>query len=304
MSHELGHGFQSNKLQTGEMQPADYFREILSPGQGDRPAILGKTNYEKQMVEFLGEKNFKNFVKNEYPEMVETLGQGPYRESFYSADQILDKPVELLTSLIQMMTTNPKLFKKYKEGVGADMMRKLMKFQGFATGGSVSGNDRVPAMLTPGEFIMSPEAVNKYGVGYMQSLNRGRVPGFRRGGIVGRGNVQYRQNGGGIADSNAMMSLDASNIQSVLETFNQQFQATLDTVVNQFSSLSNAMNNLAGVFGSGFTMTHTFTGDMSMAFKIDNLPELQQSIAKAITPTIVEQVKKVIDDQGKGFKAG
>ena len=151
---------------------------------------------------------------------------------------------------------------------------------------------------------MSPEAVNRYGLGYMKSLNRGRVPGFRRGGIVGRGNVQYRQNGGGITDSNAMMSLDASNIQSVLETFNQDFQATLDTVVNQFSSLSNAMNNLAGVFGSGFTMTHTFTGDMSMAFKIDNLPELQQSIAKAITPTIVEQVKKVIDDQGKGFKAG
>ena len=176
---------------------------------------------------------------------------------------------------------------------------------GRANGGGVpGGNDRVPAMLTPGEFVMSPEAVNKYGVGYMKSLNRGRVPGLRRGGIVGRGNIQYRQNGGGIADSGAMMSLDASNIQSVLETFNQQFQATLDTVVNQFSSLSNAMNNLAGVFGSGLTMTHTFTGDMSMAFKIDNLPELQQSIAKAITPTIVEQVKKVIDDQGKGFKAG
>ena len=174
----------------------------------------------------------------------------------------------------------------------------------FATGGNVSGNDRVPAMLTPGEFVMSPEAVNRYGVGYMKSLNRGRVPGFRRGGVVGRGNVQYRQNGGGVADSGAMMSLDASNIQSVLETFNQEFQATLDTVVGQFSSLTSAMNNLAGVFGSGFTMTHTFTGDMSMAFKIDNLPELQQAIAKAITPTITEQIEKTIKEQSKGFKSG
>ena len=175
---------------------------------------------------------------------------------------------------------------------------------GFANGGNVSGNDRVPAMLTPGEFVMSPEAVNRYGVGYMKNLNRGRVPGFRRGGIVGRGNVQYRQNGGGIADSNAMMSLDASNIQSVLETFNQEFQATLDTVVGQFSSLTSAMNNLAGVFSKGFTMTHTFTGDMSMAFKIDNLPELQQAIAKAITPTITEQIEKTIKEQSKGFKSG
>ena len=41
---------------------------------------------------------------------------------------------------------------------------------GFASGGSV---DTVPAMLSPGEFIMSKGAVNKYGKGMLASINNG-----------------------------------------------------------------------------------------------------------------------------------
>ena len=51
----------------------------------------------------------------------------------------------------------------------------------FATGGGVSGADTVPAMLTPGEFVMSAGAVRQHGVGAMRALNRGQVPGFNRG---------------------------------------------------------------------------------------------------------------------------
>jgi hypothetical protein len=53
--------------------------------------------------------------------------------------------------------------------------------QGFATGGQV---DSVPAMLTPGEFVMKPSAVSKYGTGFMHKLNQGKVSGFSRGGVV------------------------------------------------------------------------------------------------------------------------
>ena len=66
--------------------------------------------------------------------------------------------------------------------------------QGFATGGHVgstqmspSGTDTVPAMLTPGEFVMKKSAVDKYGVGFMASLNGGNIgsggPYFDEGGI-------------------------------------------------------------------------------------------------------------------------
>jgi hypothetical protein len=43
----------------------------------------------------------------------------------------------------------------------------------FAVGGYAKGTDTVPAMLTPGEFVMSRYAVNNHGVDTMKALNSG-----------------------------------------------------------------------------------------------------------------------------------
>jgi hypothetical protein len=43
----------------------------------------------------------------------------------------------------------------------------------FAVGGFAKGTDTVPAMLTPGEFIMSKYAVDSYGVDTMRKINSG-----------------------------------------------------------------------------------------------------------------------------------
>jgi hypothetical protein len=43
----------------------------------------------------------------------------------------------------------------------------------FAKGGFAKGTDTVPAMLTPGEFIMSKYAVDQYGVDTMRKINNG-----------------------------------------------------------------------------------------------------------------------------------
>jgi hypothetical protein len=47
----------------------------------------------------------------------------------------------------------------------------------FAMGGFATGTDTVPAMLTPGEFIMSKYAVNSYGVDKMKAINSGSYQG-------------------------------------------------------------------------------------------------------------------------------
>jgi hypothetical protein len=47
----------------------------------------------------------------------------------------------------------------------------------FAMGGFARGTDTVPAMLTPGEFIMSKYAVNSYGVDKMKAINSGSYEG-------------------------------------------------------------------------------------------------------------------------------
>ena len=43
----------------------------------------------------------------------------------------------------------------------------------FAMGGYASGTDTVPAMLTPGEFVMSKYAVQSHGIGNMKAINSG-----------------------------------------------------------------------------------------------------------------------------------
>jgi len=175
----------------------------------------------------------------------------------------------------------------------------------LAQGSGVQGADTVPAMLTPGEFVMSPEAVRKYGTGYMKQLNKGQVPGFRRGGLVG--STKYLANGGDAGSGGGMtLSIDTTNIQSVFGDFGAALKENLDNIVNSFSSLTTSMETLAAAFGNGITMTHEFTGDMKLAFKLENGDTLKTAIAESMTPVIVEKITAEIDRRldSKDFKAG
>ena len=88
---------------------------------------------------------------------------------------------------------------KAKEESGFNM-GGLVRPKRFNKGGKVSGSgnkDTVPAMLTPGEFVMSKGAVEKYGTSTLASMNAmgggnntpkigGTIQGFNQGGIVGK----------------------------------------------------------------------------------------------------------------------
>jgi TP901 family phage tail tape measure protein len=47
----------------------------------------------------------------------------------------------------------------------------------FAAGGYGKGTDTIPAMLTPGEFVIQKRAVDMLGTGVMNSINNGELPG-------------------------------------------------------------------------------------------------------------------------------
>ncbi len=53
---------------------------------------------------------------------------------------------------------------------------KVMTY--MSGGGSSLGSDTVPAMLTPGEFVMKRQAVNKFGTKVFDQLNNGSMPNF------------------------------------------------------------------------------------------------------------------------------
>jgi TP901 family phage tail tape measure protein len=53
----------------------------------------------------------------------------------------------------------------------------MVKTKYFAVGGPARGTDIIPAMLTPGEFVMSKYAVDSYGVDKMKAINSGSYEG-------------------------------------------------------------------------------------------------------------------------------
>jgi hypothetical protein len=61
--------------------------------------------------------------------------------------------------------------------------------QGYRVGGHIQGpgtgmSDSIMARLSNGEYVMTADAVKRYGVGFMNSINAGQLPGFSTGGYT------------------------------------------------------------------------------------------------------------------------
>jgi hypothetical protein len=65
----------------------------------------------------------------------------------------------------------------YSWGAGAAYSSGGLVPKYFASGGFARGTDIVPAMLTPGEFVMSKYAVDSYGTDKMKAINAGAAVG-------------------------------------------------------------------------------------------------------------------------------
>ena len=107
-----------------------------------------------------------------------------------------------------------------------------------AFGGSMGGAS--PALLMGGEYVMSPDTVRTHGLGFMNELNRGNVPSYAGGGIVGgaggtNNNVNISVNvdrrGNATVDSSASNDAKESDQQEMQK--NKEFGAALQTVVLQ-----------------------------------------------------------------------
>ena len=82
----------------------------------------------------------------------------------------------------------------YGKDLERDLMEYMEQHQGeFYRGGGVTKSDTVPAMLTPGEYVVNRSAVSRFGTGFFESLNNlslpaqalaARVQGFASGGLV------------------------------------------------------------------------------------------------------------------------
>ena len=107
----------------------------------------------------------------------------------------------------------------------------------LAAGGGISGQDTVPALLTPGEFVINKQAAKKIGSAKLNKLNKAdKIQGFNKGGGVGF--IQHLAGGGSAnpaviaaftdAAERAGMSLRAFEAELKAQSLNKSLAKTAE----------------------------------------------------------------------------
>lgn len=93
----------------------------------------------------------------------------------------------------------------------------LSYFSRYANGGSV-GTDTVPALLTPGEFVVNKKSAQAFGYGNLKKINK-----YAAGGMV-----QKFQNGGGVSaiSGEGVDFIDFGDLQASAELLGESMQKT------------------------------------------------------------------------------
>ena len=164
----------------------------------------------KFLFDFLRNPKNKNFLKNVQKFFTVTLP-----EKFEEAKQKLGEIIKFFEETVPKIEAFAENFRqllirfpflgelfKTKEEKKADQRRREQAEEDFGPFGILKGGgmlpflgtDTVPAMLTPGEFVMSRGAVNMFGVDTMMAMNKagggtnrpkfGLISGFQGGGAV------------------------------------------------------------------------------------------------------------------------
>ena len=121
----------------------------------------------------------------------------------------------------------------------------------LASGGGISGSDTVPAMLTPGEFVVNKKASQSIGYGNLNRMNKQGVVGFAKGGPV---EVQHFASG---SDGTGVKPSDGGD-GGMMKMFALQAVVTLAT-----DSLSNMTKEADGSSTATSRMIDSFGGLVS-----------------------------------------
>lgn len=158
------------------------------------------------------------------------------------------------------------LTKGGKFGTGqAAAAGSLMKFK--ASGGTISGKDTVPALLTPGEFVVNKKAAQSIGYGNLSRMNTRGVAKFNAGGPVG---VQRFANGGKMsAGSVSFKGLDTITSKSMA------LGSALDKMGASVPKINMVLERFRTALAGGATNAQA----MQVAFKGTNVAATGSTVA-------------------------
>jgi hypothetical protein len=161
--------------------------------------------------------------------------------------------------------------------------KKNIKVVKRANGGSIfkpQGTDTIPAMLTPGEFVMRKAAVDKIGVTKLSQMNN---------------NASYFANGGMV---NGSSSLDQStSFNQVAASFNgfiASFNVSVETFNNSIQIFGDKVNDFANAV-SVIPSTLTVNGEVG-ASVVTNTAGIVTQISNVVQNMIASEIKKALNN--------
>ena len=124
--------------------------------------------------------------------------------------------------------------------------------RGFASGGLAKGTDTVPAMLTPGEFVIKRSSAQKIGYGNLSRMNR-----YAQGGVV---KPQYLANGSVVQGAFGPAGYNRPSLMSMVQTPSKSsgttvtasmknLQTTVSKTSGQFTKLLSSVKTVGKAFG-------------------------------------------------------
>jgi hypothetical protein len=162
--------------------------------------------------------------------------------------------------------------------------------RGFASGGFVPGaghSDNVPALLTPGEFVLNRRATRALGLNTLAHFNNR----FANGGVVGGGS------GGGTIDINqaALEALENFNTNFIAAT--ADFSSNISRFAETGSSLSNALSRwsssaaqLSETMASFPTEVQVNHSPITVAVNISGLEGLESAVIDKVMGAVNERL--------------
>ena len=189
---------------------------------------------------------------------------------------------------------------KMPEFKGDMLMKRVPKFRlpriRFNTGGLVPGkgnSDTIPAMLTPGEVVISKPAVQKFGLGNLLSLNRAAgsssKPKIRNG-------ISYANEGMVASDLFGIMNSMIQQANQLPETeFGKKMMGFEDTMKDAAVNISNKVtkDDLGQIQNLKNTVPNFLLGSGSKPTVptniIQNLKDTAQTLLPVVTQTFVDE---------------
>ena len=148
------------------------------------------------------------------------------------------------------------------KGFGGTGLGKLQTRK-KAAGGGIGGTDTVPALLTPGEFVINKKAAQSIGYGNLHSMNKSGVAKYAKGGTVSVGGVPVQRffTGGAVDDVQRAQGSILQNVEQAGEVFKSMMEQVapeikakiLETFTGIEEIKAGSTGSLSGQEGKAFT---------------------------------------------------